>query len=53
MWQYLGKLKYVYTSTIPKVDFGGFITYMHKKIRTIIIHNNILVNSKHLMHIHI
>lgn len=53
MWQYLGKLKYMHK--IPEVDFGGFITYMNKKIRTIITHHNniLVVNSQHPMHIHV
>ena len=48
MWQYLGKLKYMHK--IPEADFGGYITSMNKKIRTIITHhkNILVVNSQHL-----
>lgn len=53
MWQYLGKLKYMHK--IPEADFGGYITSMNKKIRTIITHhkNILVVNSQHPMHIHV
>lgn len=52
--QYLLKLKYAHTSTqqFPNKVLEDLTYYIHKKIIT---HhtNNLVVNSKHFMHIHV